>query len=46
MPWSFYGPEDYERCLPRIGFRLVRSELCPKDMIHDGPQALGGWIMM
>ncbi len=44
VPWSFYGPEHYERWLARTGFRLLRAELCPKDMIHDGPEALGGWI--
>jgi trans-aconitate methyltransferase/uncharacterized OsmC-like protein len=43
-PWHFYGPEEYEAWLPRSGFRLVRAELYPKDMIHEGAEALGAWI--
>jgi trans-aconitate 2-methyltransferase len=43
-PWSFYGPEDYQAWLPRSGFRSVRAELRPKDMIHEGREAVVGWI--
>lgn len=32
------------RWLPRTGFRLVRAELRPKDMVHDGMEGLSGWI--
>jgi len=44
IPWSFYGPEDYEKWLPQAGFRRVRAEFKPKDMVHEGPRALAGWI--
>ena len=43
-PWHFHGPEEYQAWLPRSGFRLVRAEIYPKDMIHEGPEALGVWI--
>src|SRR6266568_108225 len=43
-PWHFYGPEEYEAWLPRSGLRLLRAEMHPKDMIHEGAEALGGWI--
>ena len=43
-PWHFHGPEEYQAWLPRSGFRLVRAEIYPKDMIHEGPEALGAWI--
>jgi trans-aconitate 2-methyltransferase len=43
-PWSFYGPEDYQAWLARSGFRPVRAELRPKDMMHEGPEAVVGWI--
>jgi len=42
--WSFYSPQDYQAWLPRCGFRVVRAELRPKDMIHEGPEAVVGWI--
>ena len=43
-PWSFYGPEEYQAWLPRTGFRLLRAELHPRDMVHEGPEALEGWV--
>jgi trans-aconitate methyltransferase len=43
-PWHFLAPEDYRDLLPRCGFRLLRAELVEKDMIHDGPDALGAWM--
>jgi trans-aconitate methyltransferase len=43
-PWSFYGPEQYERWLPRNGFRTVRAELIPKDMTYPDLEGMAGWM--
>jgi trans-aconitate methyltransferase len=43
-PWSFYGPEQYQRWLPQNGFRIVRTELIPKDMTHAGADGMAGWM--
>jgi trans-aconitate methyltransferase len=43
-PWHFYGVEDYQTWLPQCGFTPVRIELVPKDMRHDGPDQLKGWM--
>jgi trans-aconitate 2-methyltransferase len=43
-PWYFYGVEDYQTWLPSCGFTPVRIELVPKDMQHDGPEQLKGWM--
>jgi trans-aconitate 2-methyltransferase len=43
-PHWFYGPEDYAAWLPACGFRPVRVELIPKDMVHAGPEGLLGWL--
>lgn len=42
--YHFYSPEDYERWLPRAGFRLIRAELLPKDMRHPGRAGFMGWL--
>jgi hypothetical protein len=44
QPWPFHGPEEYLRWLERSGFRPVRVALVEKDMVHDGPAALTGWL--
>lgn len=44
LPYYFYAIEDYERWLPSTGYEVVRLELIPKDMIHDGREGLEGWL--
>jgi trans-aconitate methyltransferase len=44
FPYSFYGPAEYERWLPEAGLASSRIELIPKDMVHDGPDGLAGWV--
>jgi trans-aconitate 2-methyltransferase len=41
---SFYSPDDYSAWLPEANLTAVRCELVEKDMIHDGPEGLSGWI--
>jgi len=44
FPWGFYSPDDYRPWLEKAGFRTVRLELVPKDMVHQGPAGLAGWL--
>lgn len=43
-PWHFQEPEAYLRSLPACGFRPLRAELLARDMVHDGPDGLRGWL--
>lgn len=43
-PYHFYGPEEYAAWLPETGLRPARVELLPKDMQHQGAEALKGWL--
>jgi trans-aconitate 2-methyltransferase len=44
FPLHFYSPKDYSAWLPETNLTAVRCELVEKDMIHDGPDGLAGWI--
>jgi trans-aconitate 2-methyltransferase len=44
FPYSFMSVEDYTRLLAESGFTKTRVVLIPKDMEHDGPPGLAGWI--
>ena len=44
FPYHFYSPKDYSAWLPEANLTAVRCELVEKDMIHDGPESLAGWI--
>ncbi len=43
-PWYFYGVEEYRGFISRVGLSPERIELIPKDMVHDGKEALKGWV--
>jgi trans-aconitate methyltransferase len=43
-PYGFYNPAQYEEWLAQTGFKVIHTELIPKDMIHENPSALAGWI--
>jgi len=43
-PYHFYGVEEYRAWLPALGFDIVRLELIPKDMRHNNPDGLKGWL--
>jgi trans-aconitate 2-methyltransferase len=43
-PWLFYGVEEYKELISRVGLSEQRIELIPKDMVHDGKEALQGWV--
>lgn len=42
--YAFYTPEQYQRWLKKVGLQLIRTELIPKMIIHDSPDALMAWL--
>ena len=43
-PYFFYAPEDYEKWLPRLGFKTCRIELAPKDATYNGAEGFAAWL--
>jgi trans-aconitate 2-methyltransferase len=43
-PWFFYSVEEYGGFLKHVGLSAKRVQLIPKDMVHDGKEALMGWL--
>lgn len=43
-PYFFYSPEDYEKWLPRAGFKSLQVRLVDKDMVWEGRQGLAAWL--
>jgi trans-aconitate 2-methyltransferase len=44
MPYYFYAPENYEKWLPKFGFKIHSLKLTPKDATYDGPAGLMTWL--
>lgn len=44
FPYGFYGVEEYRSMVLETGFKIVRIELIPKDMIHTKKSDMEGWI--
>lgn len=44
MPYFFYAPGDYEKWLPKHGFRINALSLAPKDALYDGADGLATWL--
>jgi len=44
FPFTFLSVDDYQVLLKEAGFSIIRVELIPKDMTHDGKAGLEGWI--
>lgn len=44
LPYFFYAPEDYEKWLPRFGFKTRRIKLAPKDATYHGADGLATWL--
>jgi trans-aconitate methyltransferase len=44
FPYTFCNVTDYDSWLPAYGYKPVRIELIPKDMIHDNSDGLKGWL--
>jgi trans-aconitate 2-methyltransferase len=43
-PYFFYAPEDYEKWLPRYGFKSLGVQLTPKDALHEGREGFAAWF--
>lgn len=44
MPYFFYAPGDYEKWLPKAGFKINRLELAPKDATYEGAAGFATWL--
>jgi trans-aconitate methyltransferase len=43
-PYFFYSPADYEKWLPRFGFKTIRVRLAPKDATYGGRDGFAAWL--
>jgi trans-aconitate 2-methyltransferase len=43
-PYFFYPPENYEKWLPRFGFKKCHIRLSPKDAIYECRDGFAGWL--
>ena len=43
-PYFFYAPEDYEKWLPRFGFKIQSRKLAPKDATYAGLDGFAAWL--
>ena len=43
-PYFFYSPADYEKWLPRAGFKTLNIQLAPKDATYDGRNGFAAWL--
>jgi trans-aconitate methyltransferase len=44
FPWFFYSVEEYRAFVTGAGLSAQRIQLIPKDMVHNGKDALTGWL--
>ncbi|MGO9587522.1 MAG: class I SAM-dependent methyltransferase [Limisphaerales bacterium] len=43
-PYFLYSPADYEKWLPRFGFKSCGIKLSPKDAVYDGRDRFAAWL--
>ena len=44
MPYFFHAPGDYEKWLPKFGFKIHALKLAPKDATYDGATGFATWL--
>ena len=44
VPYFFYAPGDYEKWLPKFGFKINALKLAPKDATYDGADGFETWL--
>jgi trans-aconitate methyltransferase len=44
LPYFFYAPSDYEKWLPKHGFKIIAVSLAPKDAAYDGVDGFATWL--
>ena len=42
--YFFHSPAEYERWLPRFGFKTQRIQLAPKDAVYPGRDGFAAWF--
>jgi trans-aconitate methyltransferase len=43
-PYFFYAPGDYEKWLPKFGFKIQKIKLAPKDATYEGANGFATWL--
>jgi trans-aconitate 2-methyltransferase len=43
-PYFFHSPADYEKWLPRFGFKTNGVELSPRDAVYNGRDRFAAWL--
>jgi trans-aconitate 2-methyltransferase len=43
-PYFFYAPDDYEKWLPRFGFKIQSVKLATKDATYHGADGFAAWL--
>jgi trans-aconitate methyltransferase len=43
-PYFFYSPADYEKWLPKFGFKINALKLAPKDATYAGADGFAAWL--
>jgi trans-aconitate 2-methyltransferase len=43
-PYFFYRPADYEKWLPKFGFKIQQLKLAPKDATYPGNDGFAAWL--
>ncbi|HVU09349.1 MAG TPA: methyltransferase domain-containing protein [Verrucomicrobiae bacterium] len=43
-PYFFYSPTDYEKWLPKSGFKIISLKLAPKDATYNGADGFATWL--
>jgi trans-aconitate 2-methyltransferase len=43
-PYFFYAPADYEKWLPKFGFKIHGLKLAPKDAAYNGAEGFATWL--
>jgi trans-aconitate methyltransferase len=43
-PYFFNAPGDYEKWLPKFGFKISALKLAPKDVTYEGTNGFAAWL--
>jgi len=43
-PYFFYAPSDYEKWLPKFGFKIQKLKLAPKEAAYNGSEGFATWL--
>jgi len=44
LPYFFYAPGDYEKWLPKFGFKIQKLKLAPKGATYAGAEGFATWL--